>query len=116
MQPVGPGQALQLDVAGLAERQVAPVLDDLAHERRHQDLTAPGLAGDAGGQHDRVPEEVTVLTIASPVCMPIRTRSRSAGCDRPWASRVRWTSMANSTADRALGKASMKPSPWAFTS
>ena len=32
-------------------------------------------------------------TIASPVCIPIRIRNASVGCDRPWASRLRMISI-----------------------
>ncbi len=55
-------------------------------------------------------------TVASPVCIPIRIRSASVGCDRAWASTPRMISIEHSTAERALGNASMKPSPSALTS
>ena len=54
-------EALQLHPAGGAEAEVAPGLDDLAHERRHQDLAATGLVGDPGREDDGLPEEIAVL-------------------------------------------------------
>src|SRR4029453_5469927 len=61
VQDVGAVEALQLGLPGLTEHQVPAGLDDLPHQGGHEDLPAPGLTGDAGGQHDRVAEKGAVL-------------------------------------------------------
>ena len=61
MDSVRTGDALELDDAWLTELQVAARVDDLAHERRDQDLAAFGLVGDACREHDMLAEQVSVV-------------------------------------------------------
>ena len=54
-------EPLELNLSGVPEAEVPSRFDDLAHERRHEDLATMGLVGYAGRQQDRSPEQVVVV-------------------------------------------------------
>ena len=61
------------------------------------------------------PKKSPPSRIASPACIPIRTRTRSPSTGPESASR-RWIAAAHSIARAGSGKTSMNPSPWFLTS
>src|SRR4051795_6102933 len=95
-------QALEPELARIAERHVAGALGELLQRRGDEDLAAARLRRDASGEHDVAAEEVVALAdrpagaargagsrrwgpkkspppgIASRVCSPIRTSIGSA--------------------------------------
>src|SRR4051794_6436355 len=62
MNCVRAGESFELEVAGLRKRVGwNAALDELAQQRRYEDLTARGLAGDARGEDDVLAVEVVAV-------------------------------------------------------
>ena len=86
---MGARDALQLHIPALAERDVPGALRELLQHRRHEDLPAPGLVGDAGGEDHVLAEEVIRLLDHLPGVEPDAHADRLLGvvraiaCDRP---------------------------------
>jgi hypothetical protein len=60
-QGVHAGEALELDVGGIGEREQAGAFRQLSDESRHEDLTSPCLRCDSRGEDHGFPEEVVLL-------------------------------------------------------
>ena len=100
---------------------------DRDRDHRHRNRALPGMdppsipaprAAEAmrDARLTVVPRKSSASRMASPVWRPMRTRIGSSGCSR-FHSRWRfWIAMAQRSARLALEKATMKPSPWTFTS
>ena len=115
---VGAGQALELELAPVVERHrslAVAVLGALLELLGDEDLAARAWAAIRAARITLRPKKSPSSRIASPACIPIRTRTRSPSTGSRSAS-SRWIAAAHSSARPGSGKTSMKPSPWFLTS
>ena len=110
VQPVRAAESLEFDVAAVVEHDVPGVADGVAHRFTDQDLAAVGLPATRAAIATLRPNRSSPRRTDLPTWMPMRTRMPLG---RLLSSRC--TSTLHPTACSGCANATMKPSPWLFT-